>query len=187
MKLIALLIAAVTLGACGGPGSFSGTVAGNPLAVRDAIFGLTRDASGRATTAVLVMADVPDICTSVKANRNPKGATYLAVALTRLTGLVLAPPDVGDYTVTTFPTTSGNYALSGAFIKNDPSCLNTIAAQSSGFKSGLIKIGSYRAEVGGGMSGTFDVTVGNQDDKATGSFSARFCDGWAGVSPTVCE
>ena len=186
MKPTALLVALATLAGCGSAGSFNGTVAGNQLAVRDAIFGVTRDSAGKPTTAVLVLADVPDICTTVKANRNPKGATYVSVVLTRVSGLTLGPPDVGDYTVAAFPS-SGNAAIGGTFIKNDPSCLNTVAGQSATFKSGLIKIANYRAEAGGGMSGTFDLTIGNQADKITGGFNAHFCDGWVPGTPASCE
>ncbi len=176
MKPLALL-ALASLCACGGPGSFNGQVANNPLGVRDAVFSVAKDNKGNPLYALLILSDVADSCATLKANRNPKTATYLAITLYRFSSSGILAPDVAEYGVAaSLPLlTSGNWA-SGTFTRNDPNCTNTIAAKSAVTKSGLLKVQAYKAGPGGVLGGNFDLTFGDQADKASGAFSASFCD-----------
>ncbi|MEW6432521.1 MAG: hypothetical protein AB1730_13545 [Myxococcota bacterium] len=176
MKRVSLGLVAVFLSACGGPGSMDGTVAGLNLSVKDAIFALIKDANGTTQGMYLVLADKPDLCATVKANRQPKSLTGVVFSMIRYTdtGTVLAP-EAGDYTVINMqPPRGGSYA--GAFFTHtDANCTPTIAPTAATGSSGLVKLGSMKAEPGGFASGTFDVTFGTSD-KVKGHFNASFCD-----------
>lgn len=177
MKRVTLgLVAAVFLSACGGPGYMDGTVAGLNLSVKDAIFALIKDTSGTTQGMYLIMADKPDLCATIKANRQPKSLSGVIFSMIRYTdtGTVLAP-EVGDYTViNSTPPRGGSYA--GAFFGHtDANCTSTIAQAAATGSSGLVKLTSMKAEAGGSASGTFDVTFGTSD-KVKGGFNAAFCD-----------
>ena len=180
-------LALIGLAACGGPGSFNGQVANNPLNVRDAVFTVSKDNKGNPLYALLILSDVEGTCAALKANRNPKTASYLALTLYRFASTGIIAPDVGEYSVAdSLPLlTAGSWA-SGTFTRNDPNCTNTIAAKSAVTKSGILRVQAYRAETGGALGGNFDLTFGDQSDKATGSFSATFCD-WEPVATLHCE
>lgn len=186
-RITFVLAAAVVLSACGGPGHMDGTVAGINLSVKDAIFTLIKDTSGNTTGMFVVMADKPDLCTTVKANRQPKELTGVMFSMVQYTDAagVLAP-DVADYTViNTTPPRGGHYA-GALFAHTDANCTSTIAATAGTGSSGLVKLTSMKAETGGTASGTFDVTFGTSD-KVTGSFNAAFCDVQTLGSSANCE
>jgi len=190
MRTTLLAVAALTLFACGGPGSFSGTVTSIPLAVKSSVFLQQRDSSGKATTAVIALTDVDAPCDELKANRMPKNGTIVTFTLVNLdSNHAQIAADVGDYTVTdnvvNFLTLTGDVGLS-TFEKYDTNCTNTIQSKNADAKSGLIKVTGFKAETGGSASGTFDVTYGDQADKVTGSFDAPFCDAQITNSPS-CE
>lgn len=178
LRKAALLSVALFVVGCGGPGSFNGTVDGKSLSVADAVFVPLNDSNGNKVGVVLVMSDVPDICSAMKANRAPKGATSATFVLMRFgsDGKVLAP-DVGDFKLTdnldAQPTENIGF---GGFSKSDANCTNEVASDHSGAKSGLVKVDSIELKSGGALSGTFDATFGTQNDKATGSFNAEYCD-----------
>lgn len=163
---------------CNPYGSFDGKVAGNKLEVKDAIFGLYKS-NGKTQGALMLMSDQPSLCDKLKANREPKEATALALVLFRVSAdKTLVPPDVGDYAAVAplgvlFAT--GNTSI-GFFEKNDASCSNTLPSDSAEIRSGTVKITEYKAEAGGRMSGSFDLTFGGQADKAKGSFNASYCE-----------
>jgi hypothetical protein len=188
MKRIAFLWAtAGFLVACGGPGHMDGTVAGINLSVKDAIFALIKDSNGKSAGLFLVMADKPDLCTTLKANRQPKNLTGALFSMVHYTdtGMVLAP-DTGDYTViNATPPRGGRYA-SAFFTRTDANCTPTIAQAAGTGSSGLVKLTSLKSEPGGFASGTFDVTFG-ASDRVTGSFNAAFCDVTTLGSNANCE
>jgi len=173
--LLGLAVAAV-LSACGGPGNMSGTVGGIQLNVKDSAFLIVKNQQGESVGMFLAMVDKPDICATLKANRNPKELTGVLFSMVRYTdqGTTLAP-DVGDYTViSATPPRGGNYA--GAFFTHtDTNCTSTISNTAAQGSSGLVKLTSMKAEANGYASGTFDVTFG-ASDKVTGSFNAKFCE-----------
>ena len=186
-RITFVLAAALVFSACGGPGHMDGTVAGINLSVKDAIFALIKDTSGNTAGLYLVMADKPDLCTTVKANRQPKNLTGLVFSMVQYTDTAtILAPDVGDYTVVnSTPPRGGRYA--GAFFAHtDANCTSTIAPAAGTGSSGLVKLTSLKGETGGTASGTFDVTFG-ASDKVTGSFNAAFCDVTTLGSNANCE
>lgn len=177
-KLAFLAVVSGFTAACGGPGSFNGTVDGKSLTVEDAIFVPDKDSNGKTTGVFLVLADVPDLCSVVKANRDPKGATWVMFGLARYSsdGKVLAP-DKGEYKVVSelSGNLNGNVAA-GVFNKSDANCSNEVPSDRRSAKSGLLTVDSIDLKQDGSMVGTFDVTFGTQADKVTGSFHATYCD-----------
>jgi|CXWL01.1.fsa_nt_gi hypothetical protein len=164
--------------ACGGAGSVNGKVAGNALSVVDSAFLLFKE-NNKITSAAVILSDKPNLCTTAKANRDTKNSTYLIIGLYRYVddgagGLSPVSPDVGDYSVVQ-PTRAGTYA-GALFGKSDASCTTTVGATQSAAQSGTVKVTAFKPEANGSAVGTFDITVGTQNDKVTGSFNALFCD-----------
>lgn len=174
--MVRILVAAVlAVGMVGCAGSAEGKVAGHNLAVADAIFGVQKDSDGKNNILFVVLADKPNLCDSLKANRTPKGATSLSLGMFRIADLKLLAPDVGEYTVRTGADafSNGNTA-SPTFSRQDSSCADTISNNAGDGKSGLIKLTNLKAETGGSANGTFDITFG--DGNLKGSFNASYCD-----------
>lgn len=168
-----MLVPMVAMVGCSG--SMSGTVGGISLSVSDAIFAVLKDDAGKSIAAFIVMADKPKICESLKANREPKTATALALTVYRFSATDYLAPDVGEYTVVDAnPTSAGSYA-SANFSHTDSNCTNTLANSAANGKSGLVKLTSLKGETNGNASGTYDITFG-AGDKVTGSFNASYCD-----------
>ncbi len=184
MNRIAQLVACLTFvgvfSGCGG-GSVTGTVSGISLAVQDSIFFVLKDDQGKTGALTVIMADKPNLCDTLKANRQPKSATSLFFYLYNVkieNGAVsLLAPDVGTYTVADLQNlkTSGTYAGTG-FSKADANCTDSLTAASSTGKSGSIRLTTVKAEANGNLAGTFDVSIGTQTDKLTGTLNARYCD-----------
>jgi len=167
----ASLVAALS----GCPGNVSGTVSGISLGVADTLFYVQKDTDGKTIAFNTIIADKGNVCTTLKANRQPKSATFMQMILFRWAddGKNLAP-DVGEYTVVdTTPTKGGNWAYA-TFNHSDANCTNTLAASASSGKSGLIKVTGVNAANNGSISGTFDISFGS--DKVTGSFNGAYCD-----------
>jgi hypothetical protein len=174
--LISLLSLAFV--ACGGPGSVSGTVSGLSLAVQDAIFTPVKDDDRKTIAALIILADKPNICDQMKANRQPKSATSMVLALIRLSDSPQQPflaPDVGQYTViNSDPRAAGNYA-EARFSRTDATCSSTLSESAGTGVSGTVTVDSLKAEPGGKATGSFDITFGS-NDKVKGNFNAMFCD-----------
>ena len=182
MKRMSQILTTLTLLAafsgCGG-GSVSGTVSGVSLNVQDSIFLVIKDDAGKTQWVNVFLADKPNLCDTLKANRLPKSATTLGFTLVNVKvennkGTYLAP-DVGSYTVTDSITQSGLFASTG-FSRTDANCTDSLTAAASTGKSGLVKVTNLKAEPSGNLTATFDVSIGTQADKLTGSINARFCD-----------
>jgi hypothetical protein len=190
MRTTLLAVAALTLSACAG-NSFDGKVAGETISIKSAAFIQNRDSNGKPTSAMIFMADVAGGCDYIKSNRQPKSGTYVSFILYNRdpsnSNEIAATK--GDYTVidynVNFLTQKGLFATS-TFTKNDTSCTNVLASKNADAKSGVIKVDNFKAEVGGNISGSFDVTYGDQADHITGGFNADFCDATFTTSPN-CE
>ncbi len=187
MKKLATLVLPLCLAACGGPGSFNGTVAGIKLDVKSSVFLQGTDSNGVPNSAWVALTDVPAACDEVKSNRTPKNGTIVVFLLERYdANNKRIAPDKGDYTVTdNIFSSSGNIAFAN-FSKQDTNCTNTIQAKNSTGRSGLIKVDGYKGVTGGNISGSFDVTFGDQNDRVTGGFNADFCDAAIPLTPN-CE
>jgi hypothetical protein len=189
MRTTLIAVAAVSLCACAG-NSFDGKVAGETINIKSAAFLQARDSNGKPTNATVFMADVEGGCDYIKSNRQPKSGTYVSFTLYNrdMNSNEIAATQ-GDYTVidynVNFLTQKGLFATS-VFTKNDTSCTNVLAAKNADAKSGVIKVSSFKAETGGNISGSFDITYGDQADHVTGGFNADFCDAMFTTSPN-CE
>ena len=172
MKKLSLVALAVIASGCN---SFNGKVGGTELQVVEALFFPYKE-NGAVTGASVIMSNKPKLCDSLKGNRVPKNSVYMVMSVGRYTASGAVAPDVGDYTVTSGSVTSpGNYAAA-VFASLDANCNSLLNISSSLGQSGLVKVQSYKAEQGGSMSGTFDITFGSQNDKTNGAFTAQFCD-----------
>lgn len=178
-QIVATLALLTALSGCGG-GSVSGTVSGISLAVQDSIFFVIKDDAGKTQYLSVIMADKPNLCDTLKANRLPKSATSLSFGLLNVkvdNGVpTILAPDVGSYTVTESQVTQTGFFATAGFDRSDANCTSSLADTASNGKSGLVKITSIKAEANGNLAGTFDVSIGTQADKLTGSLNARFCD-----------
>ncbi len=174
----ALVIACSSLlVACGSPGDFKGKVDDRELSVEDAVFLPLKDDAGKTLGVMLYMVDQPDICSTLKANRDPKNTTVFSALLVRSNGEQVLAPEEGDYTVTNnfLNVGSGNHALA-IFGKNDANCDNAVSGDRGIGRSGIINVKELALGSDGAMSGTFDITFGSQGDKVSGSFNAAYCD-----------
>jgi hypothetical protein len=172
MKKLSLIALAFVVSGCN---SFNGKVGGTELQVVEALFFPYKE-NGAVTGASVIMSNKPKLCDSLKGNRVPKNSVYMVASVGRYTAAGAVAPDVGDYTVTTAAVTQpGNYAAA-IFASLDANCNSLLNISSSVGQSGLVKVQSYKAEQGGSMSGTFDITFGTQSDKTSGSFTAQYCD-----------
>jgi hypothetical protein len=176
MHRISLFLAFAALTGCGG--SFSGTVNGIPLSVQDSIFGLLKDDQGKSTGLVIFLADKPGLCDKLKANREPKNSTSFTFLLANIAndGSQLAP-STGDYTITSNfgASTRGNVGIA-SFSKTDGNCTATIQSANTTGQSGVVKLSGVNSSSGGQATGSFDITVGTQNDKVTGTIAATYCD-----------
>lgn len=185
MRTVMLAVAMVAAVGCA-PGSVSGSVGGVTMNVADAVFAVLKSDAGKSEGLLVILADKPNICTSLKANREPKSATALTMMLYRVTQTDILAPDVGDYTVIdSNPTSAGNYA-GASFTRTDANCTNSLSASASSGKSGLIKVTGLKAEANGNATGSFDITFG-AGDKVTGNFNAAFCDAVLTDKQPNCE
>lgn len=172
-----LSLLALSLVVLSGCNSFNGTVNGIPLSIKDAMFGLLKDDAGKSAGLLVIVADQPNICDKLKANREPKNSTSMTFVLFNIGDMGQLAPSTGDYTMTSSlgATSRGNVGIA-QFSKSDGNCTATLQDKNSSAQSGLVKISSLNSSAGGTASATFDITVGSQNDKVTGSFNANYCD-----------
>jgi len=175
-------------------GTFSGTVAGQSLTVRSAVFGETI-VFGRFRGTEVILSDVPDLCDAITANRTPKNATFFrATMFIRDFDNELVSPGAMTYTVipSVDPLNDEPFYLSGksiaSFSRNNDNCQDTLPSGQGVGISGFVKVDEIYYQSGGKMSATFDVTLGDQKDKVKGSVSADYCDKiWVYGPQPSCE
>ena len=187
---IALFVVGISsaLFACGGPGSFDGTVSGVTLKPKETIFirqpfqlslpGQTVPVTFGDAIGVL-MSDQKGICDRLKNNTAVPGGVGLAIGLAVTQGGLSVSSDLttGSYRlinpiVDAFSTPpQGTRLMYPVFDKLDDNCQGTLKTngQASG---GTVKVESF--EAGKTLTGTFDLTFGGGDGK--GDFNATFCD-----------
>lgn len=174
MRRLMVMIPVMALMGCSG--SMSGTVGGVSMNVADSIFAILKDDNGKSVAALVILADQPKICDSLKANREPKSSTSLVLTMFRVGSTFdFLAPDVGDYTtIDTNPQGAGSYAQA-TFSHTDSNCTNTLSNSAASGKSGLIKLTNIKGETNGNANGTYDITFG-AGDTVKGSFNASYCD-----------
>jgi hypothetical protein len=171
---LVLSLAALALAACS-PNQFNGTVAGNPLVVVDAALFTQKDSAGAVQAAVVWLSDKPNLCASLKANREVKSQTSLVLQLYAFNDQAqLLSPGPADFTVVNQnPTNGGNFA-GAVFARTDSTCTTTIADSTGKASSGLVKASTLALTASSRAVGTFDLTFGT--DRVNGVFDAAFCD-----------
>lgn len=167
--------------ACGGPGSFTGTVAKNSLAVQDAVFTLTTDSNGKSTGAALLMADKTGLCEALKQGKRPSSMTAAYMLFFRKKdALTVLAPTATTYNV--FNNLAGFFIQDGdnafvQFVAEDSNCSTKLALSESVGQTGSVKVSSLKAEKGGALTADFEVVFGAQSDSVKGTVNATFCEG----------
>ncbi len=168
--------------ACGGAGSFSGSVRGNELDVRDAVFYVSEfGAPGFGGSGVaLVMSDQTNACTRLKENHLAPNGTMLSVGLGVSGGGTSITPLLtnGDYRLFTLldllnPPPAGTRLMISSFEKLDAGCVTTLGSQGV-VTAGNVTVDSFKSGSGGHVTGNFTLSFGV--DEGEGTFSADFCD-----------
>lgn len=176
---VATLLLAVAA-ACGpsGPGiTWNGTVGGFALQAQEAFVTPLVGNDGQVRSAALTVTDRAGLCGQLKANRQPKGMTYAVLVLAQVDAVGNGfAPVAGDYTVfaPSAQLPQGNVSQ-GFFAALDERCANKLATDTSTFVSGLVRLSTVRLDANGRARGTFDATVGTQQDRVTGSFDVPVC------------
>jgi len=160
--------------ACNSPGSIR-TSDGKSIPVQSAAFVPALDNAGRMTSAMIILADEPEVCRALRSGREPKKMEGLQFLVLSLSDRSLLAPDIGEYTViTSEPQRAGNYAI-GQMMKTDLNCNNTIPAADAVLRSGFVSIDKLETGREGFASGTFDATYGRGID-VKGRFTAEYCE-----------
>jgi hypothetical protein len=154
----------------GGPGSITGTVGGQPLAVKDAIFAFEGNA------VLVVVGDQQNLCTLLGNTTLPGQLTVLLLSLANFVPPGTVNPHVtGDYAFFDLgggglPTTAGRYwfgdfdlvGTSCAATANHPGTGGTVTVTQTGSTSGT----HFKANLTGLQFGT---------DTLNGSIEATYC------------
>jgi hypothetical protein len=161
-----------------GPGSISGTVGGQPLNVKDAVFVLENNA------VVVLVVDRENICSSLSGTTLPGTTTALFLSIANFVPPGTVNPHVtGDYAFFdlgggTFPGTAGRYWF-GGFESVDASCMTT--------STNLATAGTVTVTQVGNSSGTnFKANLTNLQfgtGTLNGNIEAKYC---AALSTTQC-
>ena len=181
LRVSCVIALALSLFACGGPATVTGTVAGNSFTIQDAVVVSVSSSGSSNTGAVISMTSAANACQNIKDKIRPKGASGVVFVLVRLDANANPLPIIaGDYQVNSEPSGAGMWAL-GAVGKDDDACKSTIPEGQSNATSGKVTVTSVDFSTGGVTAGTFDLTIGSQADKISGSFSATFCESAASI------
>ncbi|HEY8207786.1 MAG TPA: hypothetical protein VIG99_09920 [Myxococcaceae bacterium] len=178
------VLAVLALVACGGAGSFDGTVNGFSLSVSSSFFFPVREGSSSSEVKelVLYMSERTGICEAFKAGNKVKDARLFAAVLSdsdvNLNRQVIAP---GAYSVGQGLAGKG---VTAGLTQSDGSCANSVAASAT---AGTLNLSSYGAEPGGKMNGTFDLSFAPDGEKGKGFFNAVLCDFTPGAPLMGCE
>ncbi|MBK7858214.1 MAG: hypothetical protein IPJ65_06245 [Archangiaceae bacterium] len=152
MRLLPLLALGV---ACGGPSnSFTGTVSGTSLEIKDAVV---------LSDTEVWLSSVDQLCEKLTANTYPKSG--------RIVKIQLHPVATGEFKVQASSSGADHNAFM-QFIKLDDSCAMQLGFGESVASKGSLTVAHFEALKS--MDGTFDVTFGSSD-AVKGSFSARYC------------
>ncbi|HYV46240.1 MAG TPA: hypothetical protein VFA20_15330 [Myxococcaceae bacterium] len=169
---------AVALAGCGparNPGSFQGTVNGLTLDVKDSLFFVHPDRSGE-PLLWLLMVDRPGLCEAMKTGHLLPKMNYFQAAMGETSSDPSALPTPGDFTAVYGSSSPSRYAAP-SMNSTDEICSRGLPTFAAG---GTVTVGDYKAQAGGSMTGTFDLTFA-AGEQATGDFDAGFCD----ISPVV--
>jgi hypothetical protein len=157
--------ALLLLCACGGPGSFTGSVQGNTFAVAD---------SALVGGVEIWLSSEQGLCSMLQKNTYPKNGTLVKIAP--------RPIGLGDFNVVESTTTDGTVSVS--FLKLNDTCTSTLAFGPSTGTAGTVTL--TQLTVSKIAVGKFTVTFGNSD-QTSGDFNAAFCDAPTSYPTPMCE
>ena len=186
-RMLGLGVIVVATG-CGGPGSVNGTIDGTTINVQSAIFGEHMNSDGTVANISIVLSDTPNACAVVKANQyraNATGAVIVAAREDQSGGFV--PPTAGKYAIVETGqniTPPGNFAGIN-FFRSDSNCNDRMPSDYAVARDGLLTID--KLELGSSVTGTFNVVVGPDQAKVTGSFTATYCEAPTGQGAPTCQ
>lgn len=172
--------------ACDGPGTFQGTVAGRGLVVKDSVAVLFRQGSGirPGPSLGVAMADVENLCESIRANKSRRNATTFSMRLYRWDEQG-QPTEItpGDYEVS--PAASDTTYADVQFRQVNDRCSGELTGIAGG---GRVNLTTFEARPGAHVRGSFAVIINFPilNEQVSGTFNAAFCDATPGTSPT-CE
>ena len=183
------LLAALVVEGCGqtyvatGTASVTGTVFGQALAAKDAVF-VDGASEGQSFRSIEIM-DVSGICPRLQQNQDAAGSTSLTISLVKYDA------DGGYQTpgVGTYPIASGTSAAaaSAVFDHIDQSCASTLQTteQYNGkyAASGSVTVSQADSTQ---LQGSFDLTM-ESGDHLTGSFTAPSCAPPQALPPYTCQ
>jgi hypothetical protein len=161
-----------------GPGSISGTVGGQPLSVKDAVFVLENNA------VLVLVVDRENICSALSGTTLPGTTTALFLSIANFSPPASVNPHVtGDYTFFdlgggTLPGTAGRYWY-GGFESVDASCMATTTTLAT---AGTVTV----TQVGNSSSTNFKANLTNLQfgtGTLNGNIQATYC---AALASTPC-
>ncbi len=187
-QFAAFSLSALALSACGSPpgssvreGSFTGSVAGYPLYVVESAFTTTGQSLEHPAYTVIMFSDRRGLCNGSQTEHFGMNLTYLHVDLfTR--GWVAAPVPQGTHNLNTEDSITG----SAQFSKRDDRCQFAPGTNPVSSTDGSVVVESIRAEPGGSVRGSFDITM-RSGDRITGEFDAPYCAGSSLPSSFNCR
>jgi hypothetical protein len=169
MSSFKMLMLVTPLLAMGCESSFTGSVGGESLTIKDSVFMPMK--SGDTTVGVVaLLSDYPNLCAAFKAGREPKAAKFMSIEISEIIGGQAQAPGTGDFTVDQTAGVDGKHAY-GEFRVTDEHCA---ATRDVGSKSGLVKVSHVEPSDKGLLNAKWDLTFG--DDQVKGEIVATFCD-----------
>jgi hypothetical protein len=167
----------MVLAAAGCTSSADGSITGQPpgggFEITDMISATvtTSDGGDSSSTARIVMASTPDLCSDAGAAIDRKGEHYITIGLSDVAaGVRTAPTAPGTYTI--YPNTGSEPAKSASFEVGafDNTC-QLVDEDSGSGQSGTVTLTSV---TGGVYAGSYDVVL-NTGGHVTGSFAPTAC------------
>src|SRR5215469_3014507 len=156
---------------CGGCGAVIGTVAGYPLNVTESTFTTTNQSLEHPAYTVIMLSDRNGLCNGSQGDNFGKNLTFLGIDLFALGWHVASPVQLGAYNLNTQDPVTG----SAQFWKQDDQCQPAPELSNLGLSAtGSLVLESIRAEPGGSVKGTFNITM-RSGDRITGAFDAAYC------------
>jgi hypothetical protein len=164
---------------CGGT-TFHGSVDGETLSPKSAIFSLDTSDNGSGGTSQLVqvlISDQSDLCKLLQTGVAPKNSSQLGIKFYGVvTNGAFGAVATGKYeVVTSISQLTGDKAASGYFQRSDDQCLSTLTEDQGTAVSGTAELDSFKAEASGTSSGSFNLNFPGTD-VVSGGFDATYCD-----------
>lgn len=186
-RIVVATLGVISLLACGPTNSFSGSVQGQMMQPKEAIYAVqTLSGGGQAFT--MIISDQTGLCNLYTSGHQPKSATAMGFIAEVLdsSGSTTLNLATGAYTVVSVGAGgSGNLALS-FFDKVDSTCNSLLSGQQSATGTGgTFTLNAFSASNNGNANGSFNVNFGS--DHASGTFNATACAALNASTSYTCQ